>query len=39
VESQWVVFGLFVLLLLVGLAIVAWMLYHFFHPTTHPTSA
>jgi hypothetical protein len=39
VESQWVVFGLFVLLLVVGLAIVAWMLYHFLRPTTHPTSA
>jgi hypothetical protein len=32
VQGQWFVFGLFVLLLVGGLAVVAWMLYVFFRP-------
>jgi hypothetical protein len=37
VEGQWVVFGIFAVLLLVGIATVAWMLYHFFRPATGGT--
>ncbi len=39
VEGQWVVFGIFAVLLVAGLATVAWMLYKFFRaaPST-PTS-
>lgn len=32
VEGQWVVFGIFAVLLLVGIGTVAWMLFHFFRP-------
>jgi hypothetical protein len=33
VRSQWVVFSIFVVILLAGLAIVGWMLYVFFRPS------
>ena len=34
VQGQWVVFAIFVILLLVGLATVGWMLYRFFRPAS-----
>jgi hypothetical protein len=34
VRGQWVVFTLFVLLLVAGIATVAWMLYVFFRPAS-----
>jgi len=34
VHGQWVVFGLFAVLLLAGIATVAWMLYVFFRPAS-----
>ncbi len=39
VEGQWVVFTLFVILLVAGLATVGWMLYKFFRPTPSPTAS
>jgi hypothetical protein len=36
VRGQWVVFTLFALLLVAGIATVAWMLYVFFRPTARP---
>jgi hypothetical protein len=40
VEGQWTVFVIFVLLLVAGLATVAWMLYHFFRPAgSHVSSS
>jgi hypothetical protein len=40
VQGQWVVFAIFVILLLVGLATVGWMLYRFFRPfSVRATSA
>jgi hypothetical protein len=34
VQGQWVVFAIFAVLLLVGLATVSWMLYRFFRPAS-----
>jgi hypothetical protein len=38
VRSQWVVFSIFVVLLLAGLATVGWMLYVFFRPSAAPST-
>lgn len=38
VQGQWVVFSIFVVLLLAGLATVGWMLHVFYRPATHRAS-
>jgi len=39
VQSQWVVFSIFAVLLLMGLATVGWMLYVFYRPAAHSRRA
>jgi hypothetical protein len=39
VQGQWVVFSIFVVLLLTGLATVGWMLYVFYRPAAHSRRA